>query len=78
MIVGWRASSSLRTDLALDALEQAIWARAETEGVMHHSDRGGQRGFNWSSQHWLCEPIVEPRRAPRPVFASQESFAAGC
>ena len=41
-IVGWRASSSLRTDLALDALEQAIWARAETDGLVHHSDRGGQ------------------------------------
>src|SRR5574342_519316 len=41
-IVGWRAASSLRTDLALDALEQAIWARAETDGVVHHSDRGGQ------------------------------------
>jgi putative transposase len=41
-IVGWRASSSLRTDLALDALEQAIWARSETDGLVHHSDRGGQ------------------------------------
>ena len=41
-IVGWRASSSLRTDLALDALEQAIWSRAETNGLVHHSDRGGQ------------------------------------
>jgi len=27
MIVGWQASRSLRSDLALDALEQAIWAR---------------------------------------------------
>jgi transposase InsO family protein len=42
MIVGWRASSSPRTDLALDALEQAIFSRSETEGVVHHSDRGGQ------------------------------------
>jgi putative transposase len=42
MIVGWRVSGSLRTDLALDALEQAIWARADTDGLMHHSDRGGQ------------------------------------
>lgn len=42
MIVGWRASSSLRTDLALDALEQAICSRAETEGLVHHSDRGRQ------------------------------------
>jgi putative transposase len=41
-IVGWRVSSSLRTDLALDALEQAIWSRAETEGLVHHSDRGAQ------------------------------------
>ena len=41
-IVGWRASSALRTDLALDALEQAIWSRSATEGLVHHSDRGGQ------------------------------------
>ncbi len=43
-IVGWRASSSLRSDLALDALEQAIWERQEeqTEGLIHHSDRGSQ------------------------------------
>jgi transposase InsO family protein len=32
MIIGWRASTSLRTDLALDALEQAIWARLEEPG----------------------------------------------
>ena len=42
-IVGWQASTSLRTDLALDALEMAIWARAgELEGLVHHSDRGSQ------------------------------------
>ena len=41
-IVGWRVSASLRTDLALDALEQAIWARTETAGLIHHSDRGTQ------------------------------------
>jgi putative transposase len=42
-IVGWRASRSLRTDLALDALEMAIWARrGELEGLVHHSDRGSQ------------------------------------
>ena len=42
MIVGWRASSSLRTDLALDALEQALWARPGTGHLVHHSDRGVQ------------------------------------
>jgi putative transposase len=42
-LVGWQASRSLRTDLALDALEMAIWRRqARLEGLVHHSDRGSQ------------------------------------
>ncbi len=41
-IVGWRVSSSLRSDLALDALEQALWARKPVGGLVHHSDRGTQ------------------------------------
>ena len=43
-IVGWRVSSSLRTDLALDALEMAIFSRGDRtlDGLVHHSDRGGQ------------------------------------
>jgi transposase InsO family protein len=43
-IVGWRVSSSLRSDLALDALEQAICERqpAGSDQLVHHSDRGVQ------------------------------------
>ena len=43
-VVGWQASRSLRTDLALDALEMALWARRATrlDGLIHHSDRGVQ------------------------------------
>jgi len=43
-VVGWQASRSLRTDLALDALEMALWARRTEElaGLIHHSDRGVQ------------------------------------
>ena len=41
-IVGWRVSRSLKTDLVLDALEQALWSRQDTEGLVHHSDRGCQ------------------------------------
>jgi transposase InsO family protein len=43
-IVGWRASPSLRTDLALDALEQALYARplVSSQPLVHHSDRGVQ------------------------------------
>jgi putative transposase len=45
-IVGWQASRSLRTDLSLHALEQALWTRrragADLDGLIHHSDRGVQ------------------------------------
>ena len=42
-IVGWRVSHSLHTELALDALEQALHERrAPREGLVHHSDRGVQ------------------------------------
>jgi len=43
-IVGWRVATSLRAELALDALEMALWARRPTaaDGLVHHSDRGVQ------------------------------------
>ena len=49
-IVGWRVSSSLRAELALDALEMAIWSRraADLAGLVHHSDRGVQTS-TWPS-----------------------------
>lgn len=46
MVVGWQVSSSLATDLALDALEMGIWKRQhaglDVAGLTHHSDRGVQ------------------------------------
>jgi transposase InsO family protein len=52
-IVGWRVSSSMRTDFVLDALEQALYDRQPqlSDQLVHHSDRGSQGGFNRSSQH---------------------------
>ena len=41
-LVGWKAAKNMRTELVLDALEQAIWARGKPSGVIHHSDRGSQ------------------------------------
>ena len=43
-IVGWRVSSSMRTDFVLDALEQALFDRQpeRDESLVHHSDRGSQ------------------------------------
>jgi len=41
-IVGWPVWNSLKTDLVLDALEQALYSRTGTKGLVHHSDRGSQ------------------------------------
>ncbi len=60
-IVGWRASGSLRSDLALDALEQALYDR-QIEGperLVHHSDRGGQYlAIRYTAR--LAEAGIEP------------------
>jgi putative transposase len=59
MIVGWRVSSSLRSDLPLDALEQALHARRDVEGLVHHSDRGTQY-LSICYTERLSEAEVEP------------------
>lgn len=46
-ILGWRAATSMRTSLVLDALEQAVWARGrqgrqDLSGLIAHSDAGSQ------------------------------------
>lgn len=43
-IVGWQVSDSLKAELALDALEMALWARKDTlsAALVHHGDRGVQ------------------------------------
>ncbi|WP_346140860.1 IS3 family transposase, partial [Kutzneria viridogrisea] len=47
-VVGWQVSTSLRTGLALDALEMGLWTRRrdrqDTRALVHHSDRGAQYG----------------------------------
>jgi len=58
-IVGWRVSRSLRSDLALDALEQALYARGATENLVHHSDRGVQYlSIRYTER--LAEAGIEP------------------
>ena len=47
MITGWRAATSMSTDLVLDALEMGIWQRrrgraTDLQGLVHHSDAGSQ------------------------------------
>ena len=58
-IVGWRVSRSLRSDLALDALEQALYFRPNTDGPVHHSDRGVQYlSIRYTER--LAEAGIEP------------------
>ncbi len=58
-VVGWRVSNSLRTDLALDALEQALYDRDTGSGLTHHSDRGVQYlSIRYTER--LAEAGIEP------------------
>jgi putative transposase len=60
-IVGWRQSSSMRTDFVLDALEQALYDRQpeRSDALIHHSDRGSQYvSIRYSER--LSEAGVEP------------------
>ena len=58
-IVGWRVSNSLRSDLALDALEQALHQLSPSEGLVHHSDRGVQYlSIRYTDR--LLEANIEP------------------
>src|SRR5438552_16012829 len=88
--VGRRAEAVAIEQLALERREEAL-AHGVVVGIAHtahrRSDAGlatapaeGERrvlaGFNRSTQHSLCERIVEPHRAPRLVFASRWSRVA--
>jgi transposase InsO family protein len=60
-IVGWRQSSSMRTDFVLDALAQALYDRQpeRTDALIHHSDRGSQYvSIRYSER--LTEAGIEP------------------
>ena len=60
-IVGWRVSSSMRTDFVLDALEQALYDRQpeRSDALIHHSDRGSQYvSIRYTER--LAEAGIEP------------------
>ncbi len=70
-IVGWRASSNMTTDFVLDALEQALydWRPKESDGLIHHSDRGSQY-VSWFNHQRLLESIgdVPPAEAEERYY----------
>ena len=62
-IIGWQTSTSLYTDLALDALKMAVWQRkragADLMGLVHHSDRGVQyRSIRYGQALSDCEAVA--------------------
>ena len=62
-IIGWQTSTSLYTDLALDALEMAVWQRkrtgADLMGLVHRSDRGVQyRSIRYGQALSDCEAVA--------------------
>jgi len=58
ILVGWRAARSLSAELALDTLEQALWACKVKGNLIHHSDCGSQYlSIRYSER--LCEAGIE-------------------
>jgi len=49
--IGYAISRSIDVRLTLAALNTAVERRKPPPGCIHHSDRGSQGGFKWSSQH---------------------------
>jgi len=75
-VIGWQASRSLRTALALDALEMALWRRRTAvggagatrrlTGLIHHSDRGVQGGYH---RHHMVSVTGGPREGAQEVVS---------
>jgi putative transposase len=62
-VVGWAMRETMPQELTIAALQMAITNRRPGPGLVHHSDRGSQGGFKWSSQHLWLRAIR--RRPPR-------------
>ena len=52
-VVGWSMSAEMTAQLVTDALVMAIWRRGKPDALLHHSDRGSQGRFKWSSQRFM-------------------------
>jgi putative transposase len=76
-VVGWATADRLHRDLALSALRRALAIRRPAVGLIHHSDRGSQLGFKWSSQH-QHEPLSATRQRLLQAFSTRAPCAVGC
>ena len=72
-VVGWSLQSHMQASLVKDALTMALWRRRPPPGLIFHSDRGSQGGFNRSSQHRISRQSLNdcsmpPRESSNPTF----------
>jgi len=59
-VIGWAMASHMRTELIITAMVMARdHGRLANAGVVFHSDRGSQGGFNWSSQHFVIMEVFD-------------------
>ena len=77
MVVGWQISPSLRSDLAIDALEMAVWNRTRAgqvlDGLVHHSDRGDNISAFAIANAWTTT-TSSPPSAPRATATTRRWF----
>jgi len=74
---GLLLADNRRTELVSDALSNALAARDPAPGVIFHSDRGCQGGFNWSSQHLTITEVFDgaTTAASGPGATAGDAFA---
>jgi len=74
--VGWSMSAEMTAQLVTDALVMAIWRRGKPDALLHHSDRGSQGGFKWSSQRRSRRSYDDQMQATiGSLWASATAFA---
>ena len=79
-VVGWSLREDMTRDIVIDALRMARFKRhpGKQTGVIFHSDRGSQGGFNRWSQHRVKRQILGTRSALLPASSSPMFCAAYC
>jgi putative transposase len=78
LTVGHAMGEHATAELAIAAVELAVWRRGVVDdGLIHHSDQGSQTGFKESSQHRLFALRIGDRSAPRQGFSSPGSCGGG-
>ncbi len=77
LVIGWALERTLEAALALGALQMALDKRGAPEGLIHHSDRGVQGGFNRSSQQVGDLTMIDEPQGLLPVFAIRAPCADG-